>query len=480
MKIETTPRDDHQVTLTVEVEEERMQRAKKRAARQLSKRGKIAGFRPGKAPYDVVKRQYGEAAIVEAAVDILLDEVYPQALEEAEIKPAAAGSLEKMESLDPPKFVFTVPLMPQVDLGAYRKVRVPYTYKQPGEAEVDAKLDELRQAYASLEPVDRPVETGDYIKVDIIGKKVGASKDDAPVYDEKDYPVFVTEKKREAEEPFVGFSKKLVGLEKGASKTISKKFPQDYEDERLRGETVKYKTTVKTIYGTKYPEVDDDFVKKLGAGESVADLRKLLAEELEAESRAEYDDEYFTKVLEKIKETATIQYPPQVLEHEIEDVLEDIKMRLAQQNMEFDAYLKMQEKTLEEFTEEEIRPVAIKRLERGLIFDEIARQENIEIEEGQLEEEFNRTVVDLANQGYDLKNVKGGKRAQEKIASGIAQQSAVQLITKLTLERMKEIATGELAKAEKAAKKAKKEAEAAEKEKKIEKSDDNDNAESAE
>lgn len=480
MKIETTPRDDHQVTMTVELEAERMERAKKRAARQLSKRGKIAGFRPGKAPYDVVRRQYGDEAIIEAALDILLDEIYPQALEEADLKPAAPGSLEKMESVEPPVFVFTVPLMPEVDLGDYRKVRVPYKYKAPGDAEVDEKLEELRKMYATLDQVERPIQEGDFIKADILGKKVGAKGDDAVVYDEKDHPVFITTKVREAEEPFVGFSKKLIGMSKGESKTISKKFPQTHEDENLRGETVKYKVTINSVYGTKYPEVNDDFAKQLGAGETVEELREILAKDLEAESRAEYDDEYFSEVLEKIKEGATIKYPPQVLEHEVEDVLADIKGRLAQQNMEFETYLKMQEKTLEEFTEEEVRPVAIKRLERGLIFDELARQEDIEIQEDQLEEEFNRTVTDLANRGYDLNNIKGGKRAQQEIVNSIAQQSAAQLITKLTLDRMKEIATGELAKAEKAAKKAAKEAAAAKKAEKAKKEAEKEAAEKTE
>jgi trigger factor len=473
--------------MTVELEQERMERAKKRAARQLSKRGKIAGFRPGKAPYDVVRRQYGDEAIIEAALDILLDEVYPEALEQADLKPAAAGSLEKMESIDPPKFLFTVPLMPEVDLGDYRKIRVPYKYKKPGKAEVDAKLEELQKMYATLDQVDRPIQDGDYIKADIIGKKVGAKGDDAIVYQEENHPVFVTTKSREAEQPFTGFAKKLIGMSNGETKTVSKKFPQDHADENLRGETVKYKVTVNSVYGTTYPEVDDDFVKKLGAGETVEDLRNFLEQDLEAESRSEYDDEYFTEVIEKIKKSATIKYPPQVLEHEIEDVLEDIKQRLAQQNMEFDAYLKMQEKTLEEFTEEEVRPVAIKRLERSLIFDEIARAEKVGFDEKQLEEEFNRTVEDLARQGYDLNQVKGGKRAEKDIANRIAQQSAAQLITRLTLDKIKEIATGELAKAEKAAKKAAEEAEKAkaaeeakEEAEKNEKAEENNTAETAE
>ena len=134
MKIETELRDDHQVKMIVELEPAQMEGAKHRAARRISERKNIPGFRPGKAPYDVVVRSFGESVIVEDAVDLLLDEVYPKALEEAKLEPGASGSLEKVEDLEKnPKFSFIVPLAPSVDLGDYRSLRMPYDWQEPGE-----------------------------------------------------------------------------------------------------------------------------------------------------------------------------------------------------------------------------------------------------------------------------------------------------------------------------------------------------------
>jgi trigger factor len=468
LKIETTPREDHQVTMTVELEQDKMEGAKRRSARQLAKRGKIAGFRPGKAPYNVIVQQYGEQAIIEGAVDILLEEIYPKALEEAELEPGAQGSLEEMESLEPPKFVFTIPLRPEIDLGDYRKIRVPYKYKKPDEAEVDAKLEELQKMYANTEEVERPIEDGDYIKADVVGKKVGAEGDDAIVFEKLDHPFFITTEKREDEEPFVGFVKKMIGMSVGESKSTSKKFSKDHEDENLREASVKYKITVNVVHGSTIPELDDEFAKKLGAGETVAEMREIIGQDLERESVSEYDDEYFTALIDKIKEGATIKYPPQILEREVEMVIADMSQRLSQQGMEFEAYLKMQDTDLEKFTEEEARPAAEKRLERGMIFDELAQLEELEIAEGALESEFNQTLMGLASQGFNLDNVKGGARAQKEIANNVAQQSAAQLMTRMTLDRMKDIATGDFEKAqkeaEKAAKKTEKEAAKAAKE----------------
>ncbi|MBT3337747.1 MAG: trigger factor [Anaerolineae bacterium] len=450
MKIETTPREDHQVTLTVEIENDVMEGAKRRSARQIAKRGKIAGFRPGKAPYDVIRRQYGDEAILEGAIDILLDEVYPKALEESKLEPAAAGSLEKMESLDPPVFTFLIPLKPEVDLGDYRKIRKAYKWKKPKKKEVDVKLEELQRMHATTVTVERPVEESDYVMTAVKGQKQDAADGDEPVWDRESHAVFIAPEERENEEPFTGFGKQLIGLSPDETKSISHTFADDVEDEALRGATVNFEVTIKTIRGTEFPELNDEFAKSVGAGETLAELREVLEKNLEQESRSEYDDEYFSEVIEKIKAKASIKYPPQVLDRETEYVLSDIKQRLAQQGMEFETYLKMQSTDLEKFTEEEARPVAQKRLERGLIFDEIARLEDIEVEEKDLESEFNRTLMDLAAQGYDLNNVKGGERAQREIANNIAMQSATQIVTRRTLDRLKEIATGELAKAEKA------------------------------
>ena len=117
MNIEKQYQEDHSVKLIVEVDQEKMNLYKRRAATKIASRGNIAGFRPGKAPYEIVLRTYGESAITEQAVDLLIDAEYNNILKEAEINPGAAGTLESVDSLTPPKFTFRVPLAPEVDLG---------------------------------------------------------------------------------------------------------------------------------------------------------------------------------------------------------------------------------------------------------------------------------------------------------------------------------------------------------------------------
>ncbi len=446
LKIDKTIRDDHQAELVVEIEAERMEAAKRRAARKLSERGKIPGFRPGKAPYEMVRRQYGDEAIVEQAIDLLVDEVYPDVLKQAEVEPSAMGALEKIENLDPPKFIFRVPLMPTVDLGSFEKIRKPYEWTAPGEDELDKALDDLRQMYGTTETVEREIQVGDYVLVDVKGEADKAAEGEDLDLSRDGVAVLVRKEDRDDEWPFPGFARALVGTKAGESKTIKHKFPKDFSDEKLQGKAVTYTATVKTVRGVTLPELNDDFAKMVGQNfETLDQLKDVVKKDLEARSKADYDDKYFAELIDAIKAGATIKYPPQVLEHEGEHVVDELRQRLASQNMDLETYLKVRNTTMEKFMEEEVRPVAIKRLERGLIMDEVARREKVEIDEAALGEEFNQTLNNLAVQNaidFDRLN-KSGRRTQERFSQLIANESAARLMTRRTLERLKEIATGE-------------------------------------
>jgi trigger factor len=446
LKIEKETLEGHEAKLTVEVEQEKMDAAKRRAARKLAERGKIPGFRPGKAPYPVVLRQFGEAAITEQAIDLLVDEIYPQVLDEAGIKPAAAGSLESVDNLEPPKLTFRVPLAPEVDLGKYLSVRLPYEWSAPDEKEVDKAIDDVRQMYSTTEPVEREIQVGDYVMVDVKGEQANPKEGEeagAAALSRNGFATLLRDEDRDDEWPFAGFARELVGLKAGDTKTIKHKFGKDETDENLRGKTVNYDVTVKTVRSMTMPELNDEFAKTTGAGDTVEALREAVVKDVEARSKADYDDKYFVDLIEKIKQGATIKYSPHTLDHEGEHVLEDLQQRLGRQGMDLPTYFKMRNTTQEKFIEEEVRPVAKKRLERSLILDEIVRLEKIEVDNAALDAEFNNTVNELQMQGMDLARLRGGRQGQQKVAEAVAMESASRLLTRRALDTLKSIATGE-------------------------------------
>ncbi len=435
MNIEKQYQEDHSVKLIVEVEQDKMLNFKRRAATKIASRGNIPGFRPGKAPYDVVIRTYGEGAVTEQAVDLFIDMEYSNILKEADVNPGAAGALESIDSLEPPKFTFRVPLAPDVDLGDYHSIRMPYEWKTPEQKDVDAALEDLRQMYATTENVDRAIETGDYVLVDVNSETTELNR--------TGFATFVRNEDRDTEWPYNGFAKQLLGLKAGESKTIKHKFPEEWEVEELKGKNVEIEATVKTVRGVTLPDINDDFAKMAGAGETVDALMETVKKDVETRSQAEYDDKYFVDLIEKIKEGATIKYHEHTIEHEGEHVLSDLSNRLSQQGMDLETYFKVRNTTREQFIEDEVKPVAKKRLERGLILDEIVRKEKIQLDNDALDAEYNNTLNSLAMQGMDFSKVRGGRKGQKQLSEAIAMESASRVMTRKALDMIKSIAMGE-------------------------------------
>lgn len=344
------------------------------------------------------------------------------------------GSLEAIDSFNPPRLIFRVPLAPEVDLGDYHSVRMPYEWSAPSQEEVDKALEDLRQMYAATENVEREAQEGDYVLVDL--------KSETTEMNRTGFPAYIREA-RDLEWPWSGFAKELVGMKPGDTKTIQHTFPEDWEVEELRGKAVEVEITVKIVRGTILPKLDDEFAKSTGIAGTLEELREAVRADLESRSRAEYDDKYFVELIEKIKEGATFKYHRATLDHESEHVLNDLSDRLAQQRMDLETYLKSRNTTREQFIEEEVVPVAKRRLERSLILDEIVRREKLEVSDESLDAEFNLALNALVMQGLDMRKIRGGKKGQQQFAQAVAMESMNRALTRNALELLKSIAIGE-------------------------------------
>ena len=190
-------------------------------------------------------------------------------------------------------------------------------------------------------------------------------------------------------------------------------------------------------------DLDDELAKMAGAGDTLDTLMEAVKKDVEKRSQADYDDKYFVELIEKIQAGATIKYHQHTVEHEGEHVLSDLSNRLAQNNLDLEAYFKLRNTTREKFIEDEVHPVAKKRLERGLILDEIVLREKIQLDNETLDAEYNTTINNLVQQGLDLNKVRGGRKGQKQLSQAIATESASRVITRKALEMIKSIAIGE-------------------------------------
>ncbi|WP_061917293.1 trigger factor [Bellilinea caldifistulae] len=442
MKLEIQPRDDHQVNVIAEFETELLEQFKRRSARKIAEKTRIPGFRPGKAPYDVVRRVVGEEALIEQAIEDLIDEYYPKILEEASLKPGAAGNLEKILSLDPPKFSFLVPLEPEVDLGNYKDIRLEYSPQAVEEQEVTDFLKRLQTNYATAEPVDRPAQEGDLVYIKFSGKLTHpAEGEDEMVFPERPAQFILGSDLMENRSfPFPGFSENLTGKKEGDAFTLTYTFPQDEKDEALRGKEVEFQVTVQSVKSLILPELNDEFAQTIGQFETLEDLKKAIREQLENAKKEEADETFFNQLFERLQAQATIKYPPQVLEHEIEHLLEDFQHDLSRQGMELDTYLKMVNKDRETFIREELEPIARRRLERSLIMEKFADVEQIKIDETNYQQAIQDSLRDLQSMPMDKKPTKA---EQNQLTQEVLIYNINRRLNQMILNRMKAIATGQ-------------------------------------
>ena len=440
MKIETQSLEDHQVKLSVEVEGDKMESAKRQAARKLARRMKIPGFRPGKAPYHVVVRYAGEATIVEEGLEILIQDIYPQVIEEAEIEPYGPGTLENVTSMDPPVLEFVIPLEAEVELGNYKSIRRPYEPDTIEDDNVDSVIDNLREQQAITELVDRSSQDGDLVNVLLSGKYLDPEEGQDPDFlIERSMPLIVisAETIDEDEWPFPGFSRNLVDMSVGDEKTITHTSAGDLSTEIENEIVAEYTFVIKEIRSRTLPELDDDFAESVGDYESMDALREYLKTTLEQNNINSYNENYDEAVLEELINQSTIKYPPQMLDRQIDGVINNLKANLEQQNLDLDLYLKSREMSLDELREE-ATPVAEERLKRTLVIMELAQEEEIQVDAKELEDETQLTIETLSqNQS------KGKKELSNEDMSNLVGNIMTTMVANRAMERLHEISSSE-------------------------------------
>jgi trigger factor len=423
LKVETQDLEARQLRMTVEVPGERLQAAMRAAARRLSGTKRIPGFRPGKAPYEIILQKFGEEAVFEEAIDPLGKEVYRQALDSASIEPSAPGSLDEVVSRDPLVLRYTVPLQPDVVLGDYRSLRLPFEEPQVTEAALQAFLEELRQTQAVIEPADRPAQAGDVVVVDVRGHLREPGADESPVLlDDQDVSVLVAES---TNWPIPGVAPHLTGLSRGEARDVEFTFPADYPNESLRGRTADFHIACTQVKSRTLPEWTDDLARSLGEFQDLADLRGKARESLRAQQQRQAEEDFSRKVVETVVEGARVQFPPALLEPEIDALMEDLDRRLKAQKLSLKDYLKIEKKTVEDLRKE-VEPRARSRVVRSLVMSTIIDQEGLEVTDEEIQKELARLLEPWKDNEAEVRRALESPAGRRRIALDLLGQKGVQ------------------------------------------------------
>ncbi len=430
MKVSTEPVENCQVALNIEMEPAEIDKYMGKAYSRMVKKVSVPGFRKGKAPRDVLERHVGREALFQEALEDLIPGAYEEALEEQKIEPIAQPQFELIKT-EPLIFKAIVPLKPAVKLGDYTRIKVASKPVEISDEDIESTIEQLRHQQAILSPVDRPVQFGDIATIDVEGERDGET---FPIRKDVVYEV-----NKGTKLPLPGFSEKLEGMVKGEEKGFTLSYPADYEMQELAGKDHAFKVTVSEVKEKKLPELDDEFAKALGK-EDMASIREQISSNLKARAEERARLELEQKAVDAAVELSEVEYPPVLVDREIERLLKDEARHFSEGISGLDSYLKTIGKTLEGHVEE-VRPVASQRVIRSLVLGKIAEAEKVEVTDSEIDEEIEKMVKDADKEAEDMKRFFSLPEARESIKQFLTGRKTVERLVQIATEKKRAVSS---------------------------------------
>jgi trigger factor len=384
MQITSTPGPKSTLVLEIEVPPERLSRATDDAVRRLSRGTRVPGFRPGKAPRAVLERQLPAGAVLEEAVDHLVQDAYREALVEEDILPLTNAEVDivQAEEGQPVIFKAIVQVRPEVELGDYKNFNFRPEIETIDDARVNQVIDELRDQNATLSAVEgRGAREGDYAVISFAGTRDGVPFEGGT---SERMPLILGQ-----ERLIPGFETNLVGLEVGGTTEFDITFPEDYPETELAGQSAHFAVELRELREKVLPELDQDFVGTLGDFADVDALRADVKARLERNALDRARHEFADKIIEYAVANATLELPDILVDQEVEVMHDEFRGTLARQGIAEDAYLKAVDKSDADL-HGEFRPGAEKRVRTLLVLSKVADAEGLTVPDAQVDEEVAR------------------------------------------------------------------------------------------
>lgn len=402
--------------LEVEVEAERVASALDKAFQKVVKKINVPGFRKGKVPRAIFESRFGVESLYQDAIDILLPEVYTEAIDETNIFPVDRPEVdvEQFEKGQPFKFKAKVTVKPEVTLGDYKGIEVAAINTEVNEEELNEELTRMQERHAELVVIDEEAaQNGDVTVIDFDG-----SVDGVPFEGGKGerYSLEL------GSNSFIpGFEDQVVGMATGDFKDVTVTFPETYHAEELAGKEAVFKVKVHEIKRKQLPELDDEFAKDVSEFDTLdeykEDLKKQIAARKENEGKAARE----SAVVEAVGANAEVEIPEAMVQTEVQNMVRDFDNRLRAQGMNLDLFLNFSGQTIEDL-QGQMKADAEKRVRNNLVLEQIAKAEKIEA----TEEEITKELADMSD-AY--------KRSPEEIRNILAANGALSSLNEEVLLR---------------------------------------------
>ena len=405
--MQTTVTKKSPFLLSIEVKESgaEFEKAQKLAIEDFRKNGKINGFKPGTAPDNVIIKQFGQSAIDQHAVDIIIDKIYPKILKKENIIPVAPGNITELKSTNPLEFVIEVEIFPEVTIDEKKldAIKVKKTNFKVMKKEIDEEIEAIKRRFThyheagvhaddGADTSHTAIENGDRATVTAQGydKKGGDAIPETAV---PSYPLVI------GSGNFIpGFEEKLIGAKAGDEVAFDIAFPADYHSEEFKGRKVHFVVNVEKVEKPHAPEFTEDFIEKLrGVKTDLEGFKEIIKKEISARKETENRRKDEDTLMKKMLEAATIEVGPALVANEVNQVFAEHSENLAQQGLNMKQYLEHIKMDEEAYKETVVKPEAERRLKAELLLRKIREIRKVEATEAEIKEELEKIIAQYQN-----------------------------------------------------------------------------------
>ncbi len=383
MKIDKKELSKNQVEFTIEVTLEEIKPHLEKTASRLAQKSSIPGFRPGKAPYELVKARVGEMTIWQEALESIISQTFYQAVKENKLTTVGQPDIkvEKLAPGNPIVYTATIALLPEITLGEWEKAEVKKNEIKVEEKDLEKTYKQLQAMQAQEIKVERVANLGDKLEIDF---EVSINK--VVIEGGKSYkhPIILGESQM-----IPGFEEKLIGSKANDELEFDLKFPEKYFQNNLAGKEAHFKVKIISVFERKLPELNDEFAKNIGF-ENLEALKKQLSENISQDKESKEKQRLEKEAIDAVVKATNIEDIPHTLIHgELHRMIHELENNIKQQGLDFAGYLKSINKTTADL-EKDFEPQAIERIKASLAFRKIAETANIKVEEKDIDAEILR------------------------------------------------------------------------------------------